>query len=124
MLAGLFKVKDSYNTDVVSLRLGTVAISDQADKNACADKVKTSRKTLTTELRHRGFTVLESQGNFVLATPPTTHNAESPYLTIKQQEILVRSFKQPGLDDKLSISVGTPAHNQVLIRRLTSPIRA
>ena len=118
LLAGLFKVKDSYNIDAISIRLGTAAMRDQAYKNACVDKVKASRQTLTTELRHLGFTVLESQGNFVLATPPT-RNAESLYSALKRQGILVRYFQQPGLDDKLRISVGTPDHNRALIKTLT-----
>jgi len=117
LLSGLFKVKDSYNIDAISIAVGTAAMRDQAYKNACADKVKVSRTKLAFDLRNLGWRVLDSQGNFVLATSPEG-NAEFLYLALKQQGILVRYFKQPGLEDKLRITVGTDEQNQMLIAAL------
>jgi len=117
LLAGLFKVKDSYNVDAIAIAVGTAAMRDQSYKNACADKVKTSRTQLTVDLKNLGFTVLNSHGNFVLATPPEG-NAESLYLALKEQGILVRYFKQPRLEDKLRITVGTDEQNQTLMEAL------
>ncbi|KAB8318093.1 histidinol-phosphate transaminase [Tolypothrix campylonemoides VB511288] len=119
LLAGLFKVKDSYNIDAIAIAVGTAAMRDQAYKNACADKVKISRTKLALDLKNLGFTVLDSQGNFVLATP-TEGNAESLYLALKELGILVRYYKQPGLEDKLRITVGTDEQNQRLIEALVS----
>jgi histidinol-phosphate aminotransferase len=121
LLSGLFKVKDSYNIDAIAIAVGTAAMEDQAYKNACADKVKLSRSKLVVELKNLGFTVLDSQGNFVLATPPEG-NAESIYLALKERGILVRYFKQTGLEDKLRITVGTEKQNQALIEALVSLI--
>ncbi|MBW4460635.1 MAG: histidinol-phosphate transaminase [Nodosilinea sp. WJT8-NPBG4] len=118
LLAELFKVKDSYNVDALAIALGTAAMRDQAYKNACISQIKSSRAALTQALRQLGFTVLDSHGNFVLATPPQG-NAEHLYLTLKEQGILVRYFKQPRLDDKLRISVGTEEQNHALIAALT-----
>ncbi|WP_017301235.1 histidinol-phosphate transaminase [Nodosilinea nodulosa] len=118
LLAELFKVKDSYNVDAIAIALGTAAMRDQAYKNACVAKIKASRTALTKELRHLRFTVLDSHGNFVLAAPPQG-NAEQLYLALKEQGILVRYFKQPRLDDKLRISVGTEEQNHALIAALT-----
>jgi histidinol-phosphate aminotransferase len=117
LLAGLFKVKDSYNIDAISIKLGSAAMRDQAYKDACVDKVKMSRTKLSTDLENLGFTVLDSHGNFVLATP-AEGNAEFLYLTLKERGILVRYFKQSGLDDKLRISVGTDEQNKMLIEAL------
>ncbi|NJN88204.1 MAG: histidinol-phosphate transaminase [Leptolyngbyaceae cyanobacterium SL_7_1] len=119
LLAGLFKVKDSYNIDAIATLVGTAAMRDQAYKTACAEKVKASRAQLTVDLKHLGFTVLESHGNFVLASP-IDHSAERIYLRLKERGILVRYFNQPGLDDKLRITVGTDAQNQSLIEALAS----
>ena len=121
LLAGLFKVKDTYNIDSITIKLGCAAIRDQLYKNACAERVKASRHKLTTELKTLGFTVLESQGNFVLATPPA-RNAEFIYRSLKRHRIFVRYFNQPGLDDKLRISVGTEEQNQILTQALGSLI--
>lgn len=121
LLAGLFKVKDSYNIDAIATAVGTAAMQDQAHKNACADKVKASRAQLRLDLKNLGFTVLDSQGNFLLATPPAG-NAAFLYGALKERGILVRYFRQPGLDDKLRITVGTDAQNQTLLEALTSLI--
>ncbi|HEY9738480.1 MAG TPA: histidinol-phosphate transaminase [Trichocoleus sp.] len=117
LLAGLFKVKDSYNIDAIATAIGTAAMLDQPYKNACAEKVKASRVQLRADLKNLGFTVPDSQGNFLLVTPPEG-NAEALYLGLKARGILVRYFKQPGLDDKLRITVGTDEQNQILIEAL------
>ena len=118
LLSGLFKVKDSYNIDVIATLVGTAAMRDQAYKNECAQKIKKSRAKLTIALKNLGFTVLNSQGNFVLATPPVG-NAGDLYLKLKAQGILVRYFKQPGLENKLRITVGTEQQNRTLLEALS-----
>ncbi|NDJ15777.1 histidinol-phosphate transaminase [Myxacorys almedinensis] len=117
LLEGLFKVKDSYNIDAIATLVGTAAMRDQAYKNACAEKVKTSRSRLTLDLINLGFAIAESHGNFVLATS-TAKRAEDLYLELKNRGILVRYFNQSGLDDKLRITVGTDEQNQRLVETL------
>ena len=119
LIAPLFKVKDSYNMDAIALRVGAAAMIDQSYKNACAERVKRSRDRLTAALQKLEFVVLPSHGNFVLATPPGG-NAEDLYLALKAQGILVRYFKQPGLDDKLRITVGTDPQIDQLMMTLTA----
>jgi len=119
LLTGLFKVKDSYNIDAIACAVGAAAIRDQAYKNQCAHKIIASRAQLGLNLQQLGFKVWDSQANFFLAQPPR-RNAEALYLGLKQQGILVRYFKQPGLEDKLRITVGTDEQNQILIAALGS----
>ncbi|MDV3349554.1 histidinol-phosphate transaminase [Leptothoe sp. LEGE 181152] len=122
LLAGLLKVKDSYNVDAIAITLGAAAIRDQNYKNARASQIKASRSKLSIDLKRLGFSVPESHGNFILATP-NSHPAESLYLALKEQGILVRYFKQPGLEDKLRISIGTEEENKTLIEALASLIQ-
>lgn len=117
LLAGLFKVKDSYNIDAIATLVGAAAMRDQKYKTASAEKVKVSRAKLTVDLRKLGFTVRDSQANFVLVTS-TTSQAEYLYQSLKQRGILVRYFHQPGLTDKLRITVGNDEQNQILITNL------
>jgi histidinol-phosphate aminotransferase len=119
LLSGLFKVKDSYNIDAIACLVGAAAIRDQAYKNECAEKVKASRTKLALDLKQLGFRLWDSQTNFLLIQPPN-HNAEEIYLSLKSRGILVRYFKQPGLDDKLRITVGTDEQNQLLLQALIS----
>jgi histidinol-phosphate aminotransferase len=68
-------------------------------------------------LKQLGFRVWDSHGNFLLTQPPAG-NAEYLYQKLKEQKILVRYFKQPGLEDKLRITVGTDEQNQILVQAL------
>ena len=117
LISYLFKVKDSYNVDALAISIGTAAMQDQAYKNACAERVKRSRRKLAIDLRQIGFDVRDSQGNFLLVTPPN-HNAANIYQSLKAKDILVRYFNSPGLDDKLRITVGTESQNQQLLQLL------
>ena len=119
LLSGLFKVKDSYNVDAIAMLVGAAAICDQTYKNDCAEKVKVNRTKLITDLRKLGFIVPDSQTNFVLAKPPA-NDAEQLYLALKERGILVRYYKEQGLDDKLRITVGTSEQNQVLLKELAT----
>ncbi|MGP1387484.1 MAG: histidinol-phosphate transaminase [Thainema sp.] len=117
LLSGLFKVKDSYNIDAIATLVGSAAMRDQEYKNACAEQVKVSRAELFDALQALGFDVLPSQTNFLLARPPAGNAAEIQQF-LKDQGLLVRYFKQPGLDDKLRITVGTDEQNQRLLALL------
>ena len=113
LLEGLWKVKDSYNVDAAAAAVGSAAFADQAHKNANAEKVKASRVKMTAELKTMDFRVWPSQANFLLTRPPDG-NAEAIYQGLKAGGILVRYFNQPGLDDKLRITVGTDEQNAAL----------
>jgi histidinol-phosphate aminotransferase len=117
LLSGLFKVKDSYNIDAIACLVGAAAMRDQDYKNACAEKVKVSRAKLAIDLKQLGFEVWDSETNFLLVQPPQG-NAERLYLGLKARGILVRYFNQPGLSDKLRITVGTEEQNQLLVEAL------
>ncbi|MGB3637475.1 MAG: histidinol-phosphate transaminase [Rivularia sp. (in: cyanobacteria)] len=118
LLSGLYKIKDSYNIDAIACAIGAAAMRDQNYKNSCAEKVKISRERLSEDLKKLGFKVWDSQTNFLLTQPPQG-NAEYLYLRLKEQGILIRYFKQEGLEDKLRIAVGTDEENQVLVEALS-----
>ncbi len=114
LLAGLLKVKDSYNVDAIALKLGEAAIADQPHKNSCVQKVVIAREQLGHDLRELGFKVWPSRTNFLLVQPPrqaSGSTAEKIYQDLKAQGIMIRYFAQLGLDDKLRITVGTPEQN-------------
>ena len=100
------KVKDSYNCDALSLAGATAAIADQqwlADNRA---KIIATRGWMSERLRSLGFTVTDSQANFVWCTS-TEHSAQRLYEGLKAQKVLVRYMNYPGWGDGLRISVGT-----------------
>jgi len=117
LIAGLAKVKDSYNVDAVSVRVGAAAYRDVAYCHEMVARVCASRQRLATALAHLGFHIWPSEANFLLARP-ANGQAKTTYEALKADGILVRYFDTPGLDDKLRITVGTDAQNDRLLATL------
>lgn len=118
IIATLDKARDSYNTDALAQAAAVAAITDQAYASETWARVIEQRDRLATELRRRGFVVLNSHSNFVLTTPPDKLPAADLYATLKARNLLVRYFNAPRLDDKLRITVGTPEQITKLIQAI------
>jgi histidinol-phosphate aminotransferase len=117
LIAGLMKVKDSYNVDAVAIAVATAAIKDQEYFKENVENVKAERARLTIQLRKLGFDVPDSQSNFVLAKCKNC-KADQVYEKLVQRNIYIRYFARPGLEDKLRISIGTPEQNDKLFSAL------
>ena len=119
LIAGLAKVKDSYNVDAVAARVGAAAYRDVLHTRDAVARICASRERLTDDLSALGFHVWPSEANFVLARP-ANGKARDVYEGLKSRGILVRYFDVPGLDDKLRITVGTESQNDRLAATLKS----
>jgi len=117
LIAGLMKVKDSYNVDAVALALATAAIKDQDYFRRTTADVKKTRESLVAQLRGLKFRVPASHTNFVLAETGN-RPAKEIYDKLVRRNIFVRYFDLPGLTDKLRITVGTTEQNARLIEAL------
>ena len=117
LIAGLMKLKDSYNVDTIAIALAAAAIKDQKYFKENVEKVKAERTRLKGELRKLGLEVTGSQSNFVLAKCKNC-NAPDTYEKLVQRNIYIRYFAHPGLEDKLRISVGTQEQNDKLLSAL------
>lgn len=115
----LYKTRDSYNTDYIAQQLAAAAIQSRDYAENTWEKVRQAREALANALTQLGFCVTPSQANFLLATLPAGQSAEQLYQQLKSENILVRFFNQERLQDKLRISVGTPAENAILLAALT-----
>jgi histidinol-phosphate aminotransferase len=111
------KVKDSYNCDAVSIAAASAAITDQKYARGLWSKIRSERRRLTRLLEERGWQVLPSQANFVLATVPGGKAGETQ-IGLKLRGVLVRYFDAPGLRDKLRITVGSATDTDALIAAL------
>ena len=117
LIAGLMKVKDSYNVDAVAIAVATAAIKDRKYHDDTVEKVRQQRAGLTEKLKALGFDVPESFANFVLADCKG-YKANEIYDKLVQRKIYVRYFDVSGLDNKLRISVGTAEQNSRLLEAL------
>lgn len=118
IIAGLVKVKDSYNCDTLSLAGGAAALDDVDHLKQTRSLILATRHRLSEAVRALGYHVPESQANFVWCTggPP----ALEIYQALKDQKILVRLMRYPGLADGLRITVGTDPE----VDRLLEALRA
>src|SRR5665213_49255 len=120
----LMKVKDSYNVNRLTQALGLAALNAESleivKKNV--KKIRFERDSMTEALRNMGFSVPDSQANFVLATRPGKPSAESLYKNLKNKGILIRYFSHPRLRNSLRITIGTPEQNNKLLAALRTAL--
>ena len=117
LIAGLIKVKDSYNVDAVAIAAATAAIRDQDYFQKTVEKVKAERTRLTGQLRNLGFDVPDSSANFILAECKSSKAVEV-YEKLTRRDIFIRYFAYPELKDKLRITIGTAEQNDTLLSAL------
>jgi len=120
VIAQLMKVKDSYNVNRMTQAVGLAALTPGglADMRKNIRRIRLDRNSLIEELRNLGFTVPDSQANFILATRQGKPGAESLYKNLKKKRILVRYFPHRRLRDSLRITVGTHAQNNRFLEEL------
>ena len=128
LIAGMIKVKDSYNCDTLSLAGGLAAISDLTTMEQNVAAVRRTRERLAAGLTKLGFDVVPSQANFVWCTHPTGRHKEI-YEALKGRKILVRFMKFPevpyapgGVLNGLRLTVGTDPEIDSLLRELASVV--
>lgn len=115
LIAGMRKVKDSYNCDTLSIAAACAALADQTWLRQNTERIKSTRSRLTGELERLGFQVVPSQANFVWTTRTAGGHREI-YEGLKRNRVLVRymtfagavSFSE-GVYEGLRISIGTDA---------------
>jgi histidinol-phosphate aminotransferase len=123
LIAGMMKVKDSYNLNRLSAAGATAALHDLAWMQRNVRRIQRSRELLSIALGRMGFDVYPSETNFVLARRAGT-DMRRIQLALKAKRILIRHFDVPGLKDCLRISVGTPAETRAVIAALKIALRS
>jgi histidinol-phosphate aminotransferase len=119
IVAGLMKVKDSYNLNRLSLVAATAALSDMPWMARNARRIQKSRKKLSSALRRMGYQVYPSHANFILVRK-SGENLMPLYQELKRRKILVRYFDVPELQDCVRITIGTAKEVQALINQMAA----
>ena len=119
LIAGMNKVRDSYNLDRLSIAAGSAALGDMAWMKRNAARIQRSRQQLAAGLKRLGYQVYPSHTNFILARQ-RDKNLKPVYEELKRRKILVRYFDAPGLRDCLRITVGTPKEVRALLTELAT----
>ena len=117
MISYLNDVKFSFNSytmNQTAIAMGVACVEDDAYFKEIVAKVVTTRERVKKELRNLGFTFLDSKSNFIFATHQSV-SAKEIFEACKKQQIYVRYFAKPRIDNYLRISIGTEEDMNSLI---------
>lgn len=114
-------VKNSYNSytmDSVALEVATASIADKSYFNEICQKMIATRERSAKALENMGFKVFESQSNFLFVTHKTV-NAKHIFETLKADNIFIRYFNLPRINNYLRITVGTDEQMDILLQHIS-----
>jgi len=115
LIGALHKIRDSYNVNGLGQIAAAATLDDLGYYRANFKRIIATRDLLSRELARLGFIVLPSQTNFILVQPPQ-FPAQTWLQKLRDENILVRWFSSPAIQDYLRITVGTPAEAAALVK--------
>lgn len=119
LIAVMEAVKNSYNSytvNSVAMAAGTAAIKDKEYFNKTVSKVIATRNRVTNDLKQLGFTVLDSQTNFLFATNENI-NIKEYFEWLKSQNVFIRWFNQPKISNYVRITIGTDEEMNIFLNK-------
>ena len=122
LIADLNRIKFSfnpYNLDRLAIAAGTAAMEDEAYFRETCAKVAATRTWFREALETRGFTVLPSSANFVLAALPG-YTGSRLAEALRAQGILVRYLGPPAIRDYVRITIGTDEEMEAFLKAADS----
>ena len=125
MISYLNDVKFSFNSytmNQTSIAMGVACVKDDIYFKEIVGKVIRTRERVKKELKELGFSFPDSMSNFVFATHESIP-AEELFEMCKKENIFVRYFKKPRIDNYLRISIGTDEEMDALLKVLGTYIK-
>lgn len=124
LIEGLERAKNSFNSyplDSLAITGAVAAVKDEAYFQSTCKKVMDTREWTVKELSKMGFTIVPSQANFIFIKP-TGIPAGELYTRLKENNILVRYFDKPRINEYLRVTIGTDAEMQMFIGKISQII--
>ncbi|GHU61236.1 histidinol-phosphate aminotransferase [Clostridia bacterium] len=118
IIHALMAAKDSFNSYPVgraAIVAGEAAASDEEYFRMTTERIKRTRDETGERLRALGFDAPKSQTNFIFAGCGTPQRARALFEYLRSQDIYVRYFDMPRVNDRLRISIGRPEEMDALI---------
>lgn len=97
---------NSYTLNPLTIAVGAAALRDDEYFKMITQKTVATRERVKKELRQLGFSFADSKTNFIFARHESK-SASDIFEALKKQNIYVRYFKKPRIDNYLRISMGT-----------------
>lgn len=115
-------VKNSYNSytmDSVAIEVGAASIADENYFKETCQKIISTRERTAKALQNMGFHVFPSQSNFLFVTHNTVPAVEI-FEKLKSDNILIRYFNLPRINNHLRITIGTDEEMDILLQHISN----
>lgn len=110
---------NSYTMNYPSQILGAEALKDKEYFEGTVQKIITTREWVKKELTQLGFTFPDSKANFIFASHKRVP-AEDIFKALRAEDIYVRYWNKPRINNSLRITIGTDEEMKKLIAFLKS----
>lgn len=120
LIKAMQDVKYSYNSYTMSraaLALGVPAVEDDVYFKETIQKIITTRERTKKALSELGFSFPDSKANFIFASHKTA-GAKDIFERLREEDIYVRHFQQPRIDNYLRITIGTGEEMDIFLKKL------
>jgi histidinol-phosphate aminotransferase len=110
-------VKNSYNSytvDSVSVEMGAASIKDDEYFKSTCQKIIATRERTAAALKELGFSVCDSNANFIFVTHGS-YNMRELFEYLKSRKIYIRYFNLPRIDNYVRITIGTDEEMDILL---------
>ena len=97
---------NSYTMNLPSQVMGVEAVRDDAYFKETTGKIVATRERVKGELKKLGFSFPESMTNFIFATHKSVP-AQEIYQALRKEDIYVRYWSKPRINNYLRITIGT-----------------
>jgi histidinol-phosphate aminotransferase len=119
LIKAMNDVKYSYNSytmNQTALALGIPAVKDEDYFRKTTGKIVETRERTKKALAELGFTFPDSKTNFIFATHRSV-KAKDIFEKLREENIYVRYFGQPRIDNYLRITVGTDEEMECFLEK-------
>lgn len=113
---------NSYTMNQLTLALGAAALEDEEYFQSIVHKIIATRERMKEKFSELGFIFGDSQSNFLFVTHRRLP-AKKMFEYLRAQDIYVRYFNQPRIDNYLRITIGTDEEMDRLIAVLGEYIK-
>lgn len=120
LIKALNSVKSSYNSYTMNrtaILLGVEVVKDKEYFRSNIEKVIETRENTKQELEMMGFHCFDSKTNFLFVTHDRIP-AKELFAALREENIFVRYFNKPRIDNYLRISIGTDEEMRILLEFL------
>lgn len=105
---------NSYTMDQTTLVMGAASMKDRAYFEETVNKVVETREWTKGELRKLGFSFGDSKANFIFASHENC-SAKELFEALRKENIFVRYFEKPRIDNYLRITIGTQQEMETFV---------